>query len=112
MEKGTISFVPVGAEGRPAAGQIEKGKYSLTTLAPGDGAMPGKYKVTVMSSDVDTTEMKAIAKGGQFHHDEAFAKAAKGAKALVPSKYNLAETSGLEQEVKASTNSFNFPLVD
>ena len=41
--------------------------------------------------------MKAVAKGGQFHHDAAFFKANKNAKSLVPSKYSLAETSGLER---------------
>jgi hypothetical protein len=112
VEKGTISFIPASAEGRPASGQIENGSYTLTTLSPNDGAIPAKYKVTVMAQEIDTTEMKEIAKGGQFHHDGAFAKAVKGAKSLVPSKYALAETSGLEREVKAQSNSFDFELVD
>ena len=49
-----------------------------------------------MSVEIDDSAMKAVAKGGQFHHDATFAKAASNAKKLVPSKYNLAETSGLE----------------
>lgn len=112
VEKGIISFVPTTADGRPAAGQIENGRYTLTTLAPSDGALPAKYKVTVVSKEVDTTEMKAIAKGGQFHHDKAFAKANQTAKSLVPAKYGLAETSGLEKEVKAQSNSIDFDLAD
>ena len=112
VEKGLISFIPTTLEGRPAAGQIENGSYALTTLSPNDGAIPAKYKVTVMSKEIDTTEMKAIAKGGQFHHDASFAKAVKTAKALVPSKYALADTSGLEREVKAQSNSFDFELTD
>jgi len=112
VEKGRISFVPTTPDGRPAAGQIENGRYSLTTLAPDDGAIPGKYKVTVLAQEIDTSEMKAIAKGGQFHHDKAFLKATKTAKALVPSKYSLAETSGLEREVKAQSNSLDFDLTD
>ena len=44
VEKGTISFIPENPEGRPAAGQIENGRYALTTLTPGDGAIPGKYQ--------------------------------------------------------------------
>jgi hypothetical protein len=112
VENGTISFAPSDTGGRPASGQIVKGTYSLTTLAPGDGAMPGKYKVTVISKEIDTAEMKEIAKGGQFHHDKAFAKANQNAKSLVPSKYSLAETSGLEKEVKASSNTIDIELVD
>ena len=112
VEKGRISFVPEATEGRPAAGFIENGNYSLTTLAPDDGAIPGKYKVTILATQVDNSEMKAIAKGGQFHHDKAFAKAHKNAKALVPSKYALADTSGLEREVAAQSNRLDFELGD
>jgi hypothetical protein len=112
VEKGRISFVPETAEGRPASGQVENGQYTLTTLAPNDGAIPGKYKVTVLAQEIDTSEMQAIAKGGQFHHDKAFAKATKAAKPLVPSKYSLVETSGLEREIKAQSNSLDFDLVD
>ena len=32
VEKGRISFAPVGPDGRAAGGQIENGRYSLTTL--------------------------------------------------------------------------------
>jgi len=112
VEKGRIGFEPTTPDARPAAGQTENGRYSLTTLAPGDGALPGKYRVTILSQEMDTSEMQSIAKGGQFHHDKAFAKALKTAKQLVPSKYNLADTSGLEKEVKAESNSIDFDLVD
>ncbi len=112
VEKATISFVPTTREGRAAAGQVENGHYTLTTLAPGDGAIPGKYKVIVTAVEIDNTEMKAIAKGGQFHHDKAFAKANQNAKQLVPSKYGLADTSGLEREVQAQSNNFDFELTD
>ena len=112
VDKGRISFDPESPDGRPAAGQIENGRYLLTTLAPDDGALPGKYKVTVMSKEVDDSEMKVIAKGGQFHHDKAFAKAVKNAKALVPSKYGLADTSGLQGDVKPQSNTIDFDLTD
>jgi hypothetical protein len=112
VQNARISFVPTAPDGRPAAGQVESGRYTLTTLAPNDGALPGKYKVTILSKEVDTSEMKNIAKGGQFHHDQAFARANKTAKSLVPSKYSLEETSGLEREVKAQSNSIDFDLVD
>ena len=112
VEKGTISFTPTTPDGRAATGTIENGKYSLTTLAPGDGALPGKYKVTVIAKEVDTTEMEKISKGGQFHHDATFFKAMKNAKKLVPAKYGLADTSGLEREVKTSSNTLDFELTD
>lgn len=113
VEKGSINFIPTQPEGRAAGGQIEDGDYSLTTAEPGDGALPGTYKVTIIAVEVDDTKMKEIAKGGQFHHDAAFAKALRTAKKLVPAKYQLPEMSGLTAEVKAQTNSgVDFELKD
>lgn len=112
VEKGTITFAPNAPEGRVASGDIENGNYSLTTATPNDGALPGSYKVTISSVDVDTSEMQAIAKGGQFHHDAAFAKAVKTSKKNVPSKYQLADTSGLTADVKESSNVIPFDLTD
>src|SRR6516165_1659415 len=51
LAKGQIAFVPEAQGGQAASGQIEDGYYSLSTLTPGDGALPGKYKVTVAAKD-------------------------------------------------------------
>ena len=115
VENGTITFVPSAADGRSAAGQIEKGAYKLTTVQPNDGALPGAYKVTVVAKeiqDADAAKISAIAKGGQSHHDATFAKAMKNAKSLVPSKYSLTDTSGLTADVKDKSNTINFDLQD
>src|SRR5438105_15117329 len=53
LAKGQISFVPDAPGGQAASGRIENGYYSLSTLTPGDGALPGKYKVTVVAKDFD-----------------------------------------------------------
>ncbi|MGE3820300.1 MAG: hypothetical protein AB7I30_12840 [Isosphaeraceae bacterium] len=112
VPKGRIDFVTSDPEGRSASGEITDGYYKLTTADPGDGALPGKYKVTVTSVEVDTSEMEKIAQGGQFHHDKAFFKAQKTAKNLLPPRYKLADTSGLEAEVKEESNTHDFELVD
>jgi hypothetical protein len=112
VEKGRIDFKPTQAEGRDASGEIVDGKYSLTTAVSDDSALPGPYKVTVTSVEVDTTALKAIAKGGLFHHDKTFAKAVRNAKRLVPSRYQLANTSGLTATVKAESNTSDFHLKD
>ena len=44
---GTINFLPQDGEGQGASGPINDGAYDLTTLTPGDGAIPGTYRVTV-----------------------------------------------------------------
>jgi len=110
---GTINFMPDGGSGRAAGAPIEDGKYSLTTATQGDGALPGKYNVTVTAHEIsDNAELKAIAKGGQFHHDKDFAKATANAKNLVPAKYASLTTSDLKAEVKPESNKFDFDLKD
>ena len=49
LTTGNVVFVPVAAEeGRSARGEIDaEGRFQLTTLKTGDGALPGQYKVTV-----------------------------------------------------------------
>lgn len=113
VSKGTITFTPGEAGGRTAGGSIEGGKYALsTTGTPNDGALPGSYKVSVTAVETDTSEMEAIAKGGQFHHDKAFAKAVKTSKKLVPIKYSAPDTSKLTAEVKSQSNTVDFDLPD
>lgn len=112
VPKARIDFKATTPEGRDASGEVVDGYYKLTTVDPGDGALPGDYKVTILAVDVDTAELEKIAKGGQFHHDKAFAKAQKTAKNLLPPRYKLPDTSGIEAKVEEHSNTFDFPLED
>jgi hypothetical protein len=112
VEKGSITFEPTSADARHASGAITDGSYTLTTLAENDGAMPGDYKVVIISTELDTSEIQARSKGGAAHHDEAFAKAVKTAKNLVPKKYGRSDTSGLTAKVEAKSNTLDFDLKD
>jgi hypothetical protein len=49
---GKIIFLPRNPAGQPASSQIISGKYSLTSFARNDGAMPGTYDVVVVSPSV------------------------------------------------------------
>ena len=112
VEKGTISFKPEDAtNGRAATGDIENGSYYLTTAIDGDGALPGKYKVTISSREADFSKAEANITGGSMRQDDV-AAAYQDAKKLTPAKYEIAETSGLEAEVLAKSNEFNFDLTD
>ena len=64
LEKGQINFLPTAPDGRSASGDIQAGEYSLTTQTPGDGALPGKYRVTIIATDVDLTGAIAKQQGG------------------------------------------------
>ena len=41
-----------------------------------------------------------------------YLKAVKNAKKLIPDKYGVSETSGLKATVKATSNTYDFPLSD
>jgi hypothetical protein len=50
LPDGAIAFTPVNGPSRPAVGKIgADGAYRLSSFRPGDGAMPGEYRVTVES---------------------------------------------------------------
>lgn len=115
LEKGQITFEPVKSEGssRAANGVIEKGSYSLTTATPGDGALPGEYKVKIVAKEVDDSKVReTIAQKGGGGRQLEIAKATKAAKNLIPAKYQLTETSQLTATVKEQSNTFDFDLKD
>ncbi len=66
VEKGVIHFVP--EKGRSASGEIENGKFTLTTYEPGDGAVVGQHKVSLevtkeyKDREGDTATKSVIAK--------------------------------------------------
>jgi hypothetical protein len=52
VASGQIVFLPRNPAGQQASGQIIGGKYSLTSFALNDGAVPGTYHVVVVSPSV------------------------------------------------------------
>jgi hypothetical protein len=121
VAKGKISFSPVKGEGRGATGQIENGSYTLTSVEPGDGALPGSYLVSVDTREIDDAEVKKataeFAKernidGLQMIPQEVQAKLMNKAKSTVPAKYMYPETTDLKVEVKAQTNKIDIELKD
>ena len=118
LEKGQISFIPVDPTGkqRPANGTIVDGHYTLSTATAGDGAMPGKYKVAIVSIQLrpeDEARIKqTMEKFGGSARQQDTAKAAARAKSLIPAKYESSEMSGLEATVEPKSNTFPFELKD
>jgi hypothetical protein len=111
LKDGVIHFVPPTDGLRAAMGKISDGGYYLTTHTDGDGALPGKYQVTITSKVIDLSKAIAANKGGggSLMQDE-IAKAVRSAKNLIPPKYSLPQTSGLTAEVKAEANTIDFDL--
>jgi hypothetical protein len=121
VQKGTISFVPVEKEGRGASGRIEDGAYSLTTHTPGDGALPGKYKVVVDTREIDETALKAAA--DKFAKDKKIeglkvvpqhlqAQFSEKAKPVTPLKYLTAQSSDMEVTVPDHSVTIDIDLKD
>lgn len=107
----TVSFAPDGAAGRHATGlSDENGKFQLTTLVPGDGAVPGRYKISVSKVTVTVDNKPTSQEEGMRQIKERLQKGGEAAilapagksKDELPTKYSKTESSGLFAEIQAS----------
>jgi hypothetical protein len=114
LAKGQINFLPQDGKGRGASGLIEDGYYALSTNGDRDGALPGKYSVTILAKELDLTKAEARSKklGTGIPLPSDVAKANRTAKNLVPVKYSSPDTSKLTAEVKEQSDSIPFELSD
>jgi hypothetical protein len=125
VSKAKISFVPVAKDGHGAYGDVENGSFTLSTLAPGDGVLPGEYFVLVDTREIDTAKLKEDAQkqaakqgvdggfsGGAMVPQDQIAKARANAKDLIPGKYQLVETTDVKLTVKPEPNTFEIELKD
>ena len=107
LKGGNVNFLPEGegGSGRGASGVIQSGYYSMTTLTPGDGVLPGNYKVGINANFTDMS--KAVTINGGMYQGSRFA----GPRIKqIPEKYVSPETSGLTYEVKPERNTFDIDL--
>ncbi len=112
LDHGNITFTPDDvAKGRVASSTIEGGSYTLGTLGDRDGAVPGQYKVSVTSKEVDPSKIRDRP-GRSAGKPKVVGKANQDEKSLIPKKYETSQTSPLTAEVKPQSNSIPFELVD
>lgn len=98
LEFGGIMFQPSG--GPPARGQIgADGQFSLSTYEPGDGAPIGKHQVRVTCF-----EGQRALEQTDINSEPALGKS------LIPERYTIYETSGLEADVQTQNEPFVFQL--
>ncbi len=125
VEGANVAFAPKSADGKAAAGATDaSGRFTLTTIEAGDGAVPGSYGVTITKAagQVSAPAEDPRAMGGQMTPEqiEAATKAAEAAmsgeaqapvESAIPEKYASADTSGFTAEVKAGgDNDFKFEM--
>lgn len=101
----TVVFVPDGHT-QAATGQTDSsGAYQLQTYSPNDGAVPGKYKVTITKVEVTSTDTSQESRVDNTAVTEQ--------KWLVPQKYGNSEASGLTADVtEGGKNNFDFELTE
>ncbi|MCI0459851.1 MAG: hypothetical protein L0Z62_23115 [Gemmataceae bacterium] len=103
---GSIIFVPLGTQaGKQAGGNIETdGTYTLTTNSPGDGSLPGEFRVVIVQvtekEPEATPDGQAPAKGWSLPPAE-----------RIPLLYGDQDRSPLKATVEAKNpNELNFDL--
>lgn len=111
VEGATVSFSPAG-EGRSASAiTTEDGKFSLTTLEAGDGALPGSYKVGISKSE-EVNPMSPEERQKYFDENMGRMPTVEH-RQLLPEKFKNPNTSGFTVEVgKSGKNDFTFDLAD
>ncbi len=100
-----------------------KGEFKLSTYGPGDGALPGSYKVTISKLDRPaappaSTPPPGVIASGEISdayvpptNSPAGNKKEAGPKNLLPAKYASDQTSGLVATVAQNDqNKFDFEL--
>ena len=85
LEKGQIQLLP--DDGPAAVGLVENGNFVLGTNADGDGAPPGRYRVTVASYKENKNRFGEVV-----------------AKSVLPPRFASPDTSGIVVEIPESGN--------
>ena len=116
LEGATVFFSPKDSGGIGAAGMTQPdGSFTLNAKGakPGAGTAAGDYSVTV--TKVEMPEFPNITEDdpryGTPEHDRLNQEAGRAKpKAIVPEKYNSAETSPFTAQVESGSNTFTFDV--
>ena len=96
----TVTFAPTATGARAASGTTDAtGKFTLTTLSPGDGAFPGDYQVTVTKTETVGKVYTQDEANAYYAQNQAYPPSPE-IKNVIDAKYASAETSGLKASVK------------
>lgn len=109
VEGAMVTFVTM-EEPQPAVGRTDSsGSCSLTTYKTNDGAIIGGNVVTISKQDIDKTNVKPLKPEDA---DLIGVAPIPTLKHLLPARYALPGSSGLQEEVKRGSNSFTYELKD
>ncbi len=106
VPKANVSFTPVEGTSRAASGLSDSnGYFTLGTFSTNDGALIGKYRVSIIARGPDRQpkagESMSGMPGEMMPGDP-----------VIPTKYFAPDSSGLTFEVKRGSNRADFELKD
>jgi hypothetical protein len=96
----SVMFNPKGGQGHGSVAVSDaSGRYKLTTFSPGDGVVPGEYKVAITKTVLEKSESDSPMAGSG------------DPKNVLPTRYADDSTSGFKATVEAKPdNTFDFAL--
>jgi hypothetical protein len=106
VAKANVSFTPAEGAARAAAGLTDSnGYFTLGTFSTNDGALIGKYRISVIARGPDRPpkagETGSGMPGEMMPGDP-----------VIPTKYFAPDSSGLTHEVKPGSNRVDLDLKD
>jgi hypothetical protein len=106
----TVTFAPSGSGRSASATTDPQGTFQLTTLKPGDGAMPGEYKVTISKLE-PVGKVYTQEETNEYYNKYQKAPPSPEMKNAVAEKFSKGDSSGLSASVKGSgKNEFSFDV--
>lgn len=104
LKDATITMSPIAGNTRPAVARSkEDGTFRMQTYMPGDGVIPGEYKITVSKASEPTKSYDAPGDESEDYAgstDRGFEEGV-GPQELVPERYTKAATSDLRAVVES-----------
>lgn len=111
VEGAQVTFNPEARDGRGAFGLTDaEGRYELATFEAGDGAVAGKYIVTMAKYDTPPAPEGEVSEEEYVPPEAGGGAAEAPPKNLLPDQYRQMHTSNLRAEVKEGDNTFDFAL--
>lgn len=109
-----VTFNPEAQDGTAAFGRTDaEGHYELTTFETGDGAVAGKYIVTITKYDTPPAPTAEVPEDEYVPPEASNAPAPPPPKNLAPDKYRQMHTSDLRAVVsEGGDETFDFTLTD
>lgn len=106
VPQATLTFTPATHEGQGAVAVTDdSGNFQLMTFEPGDGAIPGRYRVTAVKFPAES----ALSDGPSDSNE---APVAKELKSSLPTKYSRPATTDLEIEISSDAKANEKILIE